>query len=104
VPIYPTLPAKQAAYILRDSGAVAVFCSTATQLAKVLEVRSQLPALKHVIVFDADAKRDGAGTFAELEAQGRGAEGRYPDFKRDALSVKPEQLATLIYTSAIPKA
>ena len=29
VPIYPTLPANQAEYILRDSGAVAVVCSTA---------------------------------------------------------------------------
>ena len=42
VPIYPTLPAKQVEYILKDSGAVAIFCSTATQLAKVLEIASPL--------------------------------------------------------------
>src|SRR4026209_434880 len=35
VPVYPTLPAKQVEYILRDSGAVAACVSTATQLAKL---------------------------------------------------------------------
>ena len=98
VPIYPTLPAKQAEYILRDSGAVAVFCSTAAQLAKVLEVRAGLPALRHVIVFDA-AERDGVMTFAALEALGRAAVGKYPQFRSEALAVEPDQLATLIYTS-----
>ena len=39
VPIYPTLPARQAEYILRDSGAVAVVVSDATQLEKVRSVR-----------------------------------------------------------------
>ena len=32
VPIYPTLPAEQIAYILRDSGAVAIFVSTSENL------------------------------------------------------------------------
>ncbi|MBI1968204.1 MAG: long-chain fatty acid--CoA ligase [Gemmatimonadetes bacterium] len=99
VPIYPTLPAKQGEYILRDSGAVAVFCSTDVQLAKVLEVRGNLPALRHVIVFDAAAKRDGALSLDEVEAKGRAAAAKYPRFKDEALEVKPEQLATLIYTS-----
>jgi long-chain acyl-CoA synthetase len=99
VPIYPTLPTRQAEYILRDSGAVAVFCSTAAQLAKVLEVRSALPALRHVIAFDEDAKREGVLTFAELEEKGRAAAGKYPRFKEEALAVGPNDLATLIYTS-----
>ena len=54
VPIYPTLPAKQLVYILKDSGATAIFVSTAPQLAKILELRSDLPALKHVIGMDED--------------------------------------------------
>ncbi|HXF96616.1 MAG TPA: long-chain fatty acid--CoA ligase [Gemmatimonadales bacterium] len=99
VPIYPTLPAKQVEYILRDSGAVAVFCSSAEQLAKVLEVRAGLPALKYVIVFDPGAARPGVSSLADLEATGRDAATRYPRFKDEALEVKPEQLATIIYTS-----
>ena len=35
VPIYPNLPADQIAYILNDSGAVAIFVSTAEQAAKI---------------------------------------------------------------------
>ncbi len=98
VPIYPTLPAKQAEYILRDAGAVAVFCSTAAQLAKVLEVRANLPALRHIIAFD-PATQDGVMSFADLEARGRAAVGKYPQYRAEALAVEPDQLATLIYTS-----
>ncbi len=99
VPIYPTLTAKQTAYILRDSAAVAVCCSTADQVAKVLEIRGGLPDLKYVIAFDAAAQRDGVLTLAEVDAKGRRASGKYPDWKRDALAVEPDDLATLIYTS-----
>ncbi|MGH7731729.1 MAG: AMP-binding protein, partial [Candidatus Eiseniibacteriota bacterium] len=99
VPIYPTLPAKQAEYILRDAGAVAVFCSTAAQLGKVLEVKGNLPGLRHVIVFDAAAKRDGVLSLADVETKGRAAAPEYPRFKDEALTVRPDDLATLIYTS-----
>ena len=99
VPIYPSLPANQIEYILRDSGASAVLCSSALQLAKLLEVRNGLPALRHLVVFDPSAKRDGAITLAELEAKGWAAAARYPRFKEEALAVGPDDLATLIYTS-----
>lgn len=99
VPIYPTLPANQAAYILRDSGAVAVFCSTAAQVEKIRAVRGGLPALQHVIVFDGDEGSDGTITLGELEATGRNAVARYPRLRDEALAVRPEALATLIYTS-----
>jgi long-chain acyl-CoA synthetase len=98
VPIYPTLPTKQVEYILRDSGAVAVFCSNAAQLAKVREARASLPAVRHIITFDA-AAGDGVISFAELEARGRAAVAKYPQYRAEALAVEPDQLATLIYTS-----
>ena len=99
VPIYPTLPANQVEYILRDSGAVGVFCSNAVQLAKVLEVRGNLPQLKHIVVFDDAAKQGGVQTFGDLERAGKAAAAKYPQYKQDALSVQPGDLATLIYTS-----
>src|SRR3989454_3767802 len=68
---------------------------------KVLEVKAGLPRLKHVIAFDgaAAAQRPGVMALAEVEANGRVAKAKYPDWKREALSVAPEDLATLIYTS-----
>ncbi|MDQ6829639.1 MAG: long-chain fatty acid--CoA ligase [Gemmatimonadota bacterium] len=101
VPIYPSLPAEQAAYIIKDAGCVAIFVSTDAQAAKIAEQRKNLAALKYVIGFGATA---GAGvdiTLADLEAKGAAAE--TPDaiaqYKADALAVVPSDLATLIYTS-----
>jgi len=99
VPIYPTLTPRQTEYILKDSGAVGVFCSTAEQVAKVAEIRSSLPALRHVIAFDAGAKRDGVMTFAELEAKGRAVAAQHPRLREEALAISPDAIATLIYTS-----
>ena len=101
VPIYPTLTAKQTEYILRDSESVAVFCSTAAQVAKVLEVKGALPGLQQIIVFDGDAAagRPGVISLAALEGRGRAVVSKHPTWKADALRVGPEDLATLIYTS-----
>ncbi len=97
VPIYPTLPAKQAEYILRDSGAVAILVSGETQFEKLTGVRDRLPALRHLIGFD--ARGPGLLTFDEVLARGRAARERYPDWKSEALRAEPDDLATLIYTS-----
>ena len=99
VPIYPTLTAQQTAYILRDSESVATFCSTVAQVEKVLEVKGDLPQLKYIIAFDAAAKRSGVMTLEELEAKGRAALSKYPNWKSEALAAQPDDLATLIYTS-----
>ena len=54
VPLYPNLPPEQAAYILRDAGAIAIFVSDAAQAAKIHEVRGTCAALKYVITFAAE--------------------------------------------------
>ena len=98
VPIYPTLPARQAEYILRDSGAVALMVSGAAQLEKVLGIRDRLPALRHIIVFDA-ATAAGVLPFDQVLERGRAARDRHPDWHASALAAAPDDLATLIYTS-----
>ena len=101
VPIYPTLTAKQTEYILRDSESVTAFCSTAAQLDKILQAKGALPGLKHIVVFDggAAAQRPGVTALTALEAKGKAAAPKHPAWKQEALSVGPEDLATLIYTS-----
>jgi long-chain acyl-CoA synthetase len=101
VPLYPNLPPEQAAYILRDAGAVATFVSDAAQAAKIAQVRSTLPALRHVITFAADRHAGADLTLAELEARGAtvDTEARRAAYRERARSVKPDDLATLIYTS-----
>jgi long-chain acyl-CoA synthetase len=99
VPVYPTLPAKQIEYILRDSGAVAVCVSSRIQLSKVQEIRAALPALRHVIVFDEEVEDPGVLRWTELLAKGRAAHSKYSQWQAEALLVTPDDLATIIYTS-----
>jgi long-chain acyl-CoA synthetase len=99
VPIYPSLPAEQIPYLLQDSAAVAVFVSTPAQAEKIASIRAQLPALRHVIAFDAGATAD--LTLAQLEERGRAADTpeRGAAWRSGALAAKPDDLATIIYTS-----
>ena len=101
VPVYPTLPPEQVSYILNDAGVETLFVSSAVQAAKVADVRQQLPRLRHVIGFG-DTRWPGVElTFGELEARGSEGSAREPAgrYRAEALSVKPDDLATLIYTS-----
>jgi long-chain acyl-CoA synthetase len=99
VPIYPTLPAKQVEHNLCDSGAVAVLLSSRDQLEKIQSIRQQIPALRHVIAFDEEAAGSGALSLEQVCARGRAARSRHPSWQRDALAVRPDDLATIIYTS-----
>src|SRR5216110_1282545 len=100
VPIYPTLPADQIAYILKDSGAVAIFVSTKIQAEKIREIRSQLPSLKTVISFD---ELPGLTNMSLTELEKRGLPGENSEtistYREDALRTRPDDIATLIYTS-----
>ena len=100
VPIYPNLPPDQICYILRDSGAVAIFVSTAEQLAKVAAVRGECSALRRVITF-ADSPGAADMTLSALETSGAQADtdARRKAFEARALAVRPDDLATIIYTS-----
>ena len=66
VPIYPTLPAAAAGYILADSGAEVVIAADEAQAAKVREVRAELPQLQALVVIDAGdgEEREGETTLA----------------------------------------
>jgi long-chain acyl-CoA synthetase len=101
VPIYPNSTPDQAAYILRDSGSVAIFVSTAEQAAKIAQIRRQVPTLRHVIGFDTQKGPGVDLTLAELEARGAAAETpeRIAGYRKAADAVRPGDLATIIYTS-----
>ncbi len=98
-PIYASLPPPQVLYILNDSQSKAIFVSNEQQAAKVAEVRTQAPWLKHVIRLD-DVVGAGILTLAEVRERGRKvlADDRGA-VKARAAEVKPDDLATIIYTS-----
>jgi long-chain acyl-CoA synthetase len=99
VPIYPTIPGNQVAYILKDSGAVAAFVADRSQYQKIAEHRQELPDLKQIICFDGPIEGEDVVALQELCQRGAAAEGNYPDYKKDACAIGEDELATLIYTS-----
>jgi len=98
VPIYPTLLGWQIEYILNDSGAVAVICSTTEQLQKIQEIRGHAPHIHNVIVCDSpEALPLGVKTFRDIVDSGRQRDdGRFDEL---LARPKPDDLATLVYTS-----
>src|SRR5258708_17398768 len=54
VPIYPTLTPPQAAYILKDSGARALFVSDRAKFDEIETTLAECPALDHVLLFESD--------------------------------------------------
>ncbi|HEY7818743.1 MAG TPA: long-chain fatty acid--CoA ligase, partial [Vicinamibacteria bacterium] len=99
VPIYSTLPAPQAAYILKDSESKAVVVSDAVQQKKIAEIRPGLPSLSHVVTLD-PASGIEATPIETIEARGRKeAESKPGAAEKLASAVRPEDLASIVYTS-----
>jgi long-chain acyl-CoA synthetase len=98
--IYPTTPAADVAFILRDSGARVVFAEDDEQLAKLRAHRAGLPALAKVVRLDGAGVDDWVVSLAEFERAGRDHLAAYPTAVDDTVAaIGPERLATLMYTS-----
>ncbi len=107
VPIYTSLVPEQVRYIIADSDAKAVLCSSPALWEKIKAVKGQLPAVRHFIFSGNEAAPEGTKPLADVEALGREAETKDPGlFERLALAVKPDDLASIVYTSGttgVPK-
>jgi len=98
--IYPSTTPDDVTYILSDSASRVVFAEDATQVAKILDHRDELPDLMAIVVLDGSGDGDLVLTLAELEERGRTLLAERPTAVDDAVAaVGPEDLATLIYTS-----
>ncbi len=102
VTVYPTLPPDQIEYILRDSGARALFVGDSELLAKLVDVYRSLPDLSTAILFQpVTTPVDGLEILSlqELIERGNAAVTLAAGFETRARKTKPADLATLIYTS-----
>ena len=64
VPIYQTNSAEECEWVIRDSGASAIFCEDESQVTKVAAIAARVPDLKTVIVFDEVADSGGIETIS----------------------------------------
>jgi len=102
VPLFPTLLEPDLEFILRDSESKGIVVATDSQLRKILNIWSKLPALKFVLAMGCSTV---AGTKADcwegsVESEMGWAGPMLIDvFKAKALDAKPDDTATIIYTS-----
>ena len=103
VPVYLTVSAEQAAYILDHSETQVAFVEGPELLGRLLSVRDRLPGLRRIVVVDgAEAVSEDGFVISWEEALRRGQAalaGRSIELERRAASVLSEDIATLIYTS-----
>jgi len=103
VPVYPSYPPDLIAYIVNDSGARTIFVEDAGQLAKVLEARDKMPGLEHIVVmagYDAPQPPKAVMTWQTLRRLGRdNAEAHKSTLAERVTSVRPDDLASIVYTS-----
>lgn len=100
VPIYQTNSPEECLWVISDSGASAIVCENAEQLAKIAAIRDQVPHLRTVIVIDPPAEGQSAIdaiTLDDVRARAHGHAAAELDARRAA--VRPEDPFTFIYTS-----
>jgi len=100
VPVYPSLPANQIAYLAQDSGARVIIVSDEKQYRKAVEVSRAVPQLETIVVMDPPAQlASNALSLADLEARGAEVADAEKRFRQRIATIPPEHFATFIYTS-----
>ena len=102
--VYPTDSASQLQYLCEDSGTTVLFVEDDEQIDKILEVRSSLPHLRHVVVFDMEGLSGlddpQIMSLDALRELGRQQLGQDPEcVRRRWQSRRAEDVAILVYTS-----
>src|SRR5215207_6653468 len=98
VPVYPTNSPDECQWVVGNSESVAVVCEDASQVAKIVEVRAELPSLRTIVVIDADGDVADAVSLDDVRERGRSREAAELRARYEA--VTGEDPFTFIYTSA----
>ena len=101
VAIYPTLPANQVNYIMENSGAIGVFVSDQVQLAKIKEIKNDLPDLKYAVCLEeGQDDEDWIISYSDLIKKGEEVKAiGKQTLESFGKKIKKDDLWTLIYTS-----
>jgi len=101
VPIYPTYTPEQVAYIVNDSGARTLVVENATQLARLLPIRSAMPGLEQIVVIEGGTQGAPAVlSWAELCGLGRErADSLRRELAERVAAGRSDDVATIVYTS-----
>ncbi|QCX27986.1 AMP-dependent synthetase/ligase [Nocardioides jishulii] len=98
--VYPTTNEEDTAYILADSECRIVFAEDDEQIAKLRNRKAELPYVAKVVTFDGTTDGEWVIGLDELAALGEAHLAANPGLlEQKAAEIRPDQLATLVYTS-----
>ncbi len=104
VPIYQTNSPEECGWVISDSGASVIFCEDESQLAKIIEIREQVPDLRAAILIEPptdDAELPELPfetlTLEQLKSAGEAVALSELETRRD--QIEPDDVYTIIYTS-----
>ncbi len=102
--VYTTDSAAQVKYLVNDSATKFYFAENEEQLDKILEVRSECPTLKKIIIYDMeglnDFHDDQVISYEEFLKIGEKTNQENPDLWESLVNnVSPDDIAILVYTS-----
>ena len=99
-PIYPQSEPGQAAFVINNVRARAIFVENAQQAAKIASIRAECPTLEHVIALDPTGKfPEGTLTLEDVIARADIEPANRLRWRDEMLAVDRDHLATVIHTS-----
>ena len=99
-PIYPSSEPGQAAYVINNVGAKAIFVENLQQYAKIEKVRAECPTLEHVIVIDDRGKLPaGAVSFDDIFDLADAEPGELRRWEEGWREFGRDKVATIVHTS-----
>jgi long-chain acyl-CoA synthetase len=99
VGIFPTIPAAQVEFIVGDSGARCLVVSDREQLAKALAIKKKLPDLCIISIDRPDNGAEEVLSYERILRETEGAPLDDKEYEEHWSSVRPEDWASIIYTS-----
>jgi long-chain acyl-CoA synthetase len=97
VPIYPTNSPEECEWVAGNSESVAVVCEDASQVAKIVAVRDNLPNLRTIVVIDPAGDTADAIPLDEVRKRGRSRDAS--ELEARTAAVGHDDPFTFIYTS-----
>ena len=99
VPIYQTNSPEECEWVIKDSGACAIFCEDDAQIAKIAAIAERVPDLKTVIAFEDGASSDSIQPISLAELRRRGGGRSSEELRARRSAVRQHDTFTIIYTS-----
>ena len=99
VGVPPAASEEDIRHALSGSGATAVMVEDELQLDKVLAVRHELPALRHVIVLEAPSVIEGAGVVTLASVEAAGDADRTTAWRQRVAALDPSACAAVMHTA-----